>query len=203
MVSEVEFFGSFERVEQCPALNLPEYALIGRSNVGKSSLINFITQKKELARISKKPGKTRHINLFGIDQKWVLADLPGYGFAHVSKTQRKKWDRELWRYLNLRSNLVCALVLVDASIPPQKADLEFLNDLGAHMVPWVLVYTKTDKVRKSKVSSQLDEIRNAILESWEELPAEFITSVKDQMGREEILDFIQINNQQLKEREEY
>lgn len=190
-------------MEQCPTLNFPEYALIGRSNVGKSSLINFITEKKELARISKKPGKTRHINLFGIDRTWVLADLPGYGFAHVSKTQRKKWDRELWRYLNLRSNLVCAMVLIDASIPPQKADLEFLNDLGAHMVPWVLVYTKIDKVRKSKVSSNLEEIRKAILESWEELPAEFVTSVIDKEGRDEILEFIEINNRQLKEREEY
>ena len=193
-MNEIEFFGSFEKVEQCPELNMPEYAFTGRSNVGKSSLINYLTNRKELARISKKPGKTQTINLFGIDSNWVMADLPGYGYAKVSKSMREKWTSELGNYLTQRPNLVCAMVLIDASIPPQRSDIEFINQLGEWRVPWVLVYTKVDKITKSKRKQQLQQIRQAILAHWEELPPEFITSAEKREGRDALLDFISETN---------
>ena len=193
-MNEIEFFGSFEKVEQCPELNMPEYAFTGRSNVGKSSLINYLTNRKELARISKKPGKTQTINLFGIDSNWVMADLPGYGYAKVSKSMREKWTSELGNYLTQRPNLVCAMVLIDASISPQRSDIEFINQLGEWRVPWVLVYTKVDKITKSKRKQQLQQIRQAILAHWEELPPEFITSAEKREGRDALLDFISETN---------
>lgn len=190
----IKFLGSFERMEQCPGSKLPEYAMIGRSNVGKSSLINMLVDKGIVARISKKPGKTRTINLFKVEQKWILADLPGYGFAHVSKTQRKKWDQELWRYLDLRPNLACAMVLVDASIPPQKSDLDFMDQLGMHKIPWVLVYTKIDKVKSSNRVANISAIRNAVLKNWSGMPPEFTTSALSGIGRDELMDFIEETN---------
>ena len=194
-MKEVEFIGSFEEVEQCPVMNLPEYAFIGRSNVGKSSLINYLTEHTSLARISKKPGKTQTINLYKVDNRWVFADLPGYGFAHVSKSKRKKWEDELWDYLKKRNDLMCAVVLIDASIPAQKIDLEFLDQLGFNAIPWILAFTKIDKVNSSKRNAQLEEIRNEILKRWTELPAEFITSTTEKMGREELLEFILKTNE--------
>lgn len=194
-MQNIRFLGSFEKVSQCPRINLPEYALIGRSNVGKSSLINFLTDVKDLAHISKKPGKTRSINLFEIDKKWILTDLPGIGYAHVSKSQRRKWDRELWEYFRLRPNLMCAFVLVDGSIPPQAIDLEFIENLAVNGIPWILIFTKVDKIKSSARKKQLSELRNAFLEIYETLPDEFITSAAKREGREELLFFIEKTNQ--------
>lgn len=194
-MNKIEFLGSFETVEQCPAMELPEYAFIGRSNVGKSSLINYLTEKSDLARISKKPGKTQTINLYRVDDQWVFTDLPGYGYAHVSKSKRQKWDKELWNYLALRPNLMCAMVLIDGSIPPQDKDLDFLEELAVHSVPWVLIFTKVDKIRSSHRKKQLQSIRDAILEKWTALPAEFVTSTTKRIGREELLKFILETNE--------
>jgi len=194
-VKNIEFLGSFERADQCPYREIPEYAFIGRSNVGKSSLINYLTNRKELARISKKPGKTRTFNLFEVDREWIFTDLPGYGYASVSKSDRKKWSAELWKYLEGRKNLACAMVLVDGSIPPQKSDIEFINNLGRRAVPWVLVITKVDKLKPSGRNKQLESIRQAILEYWEELPPTFVTSSERKEGRDDLLDFILRTNQ--------
>jgi GTP-binding protein len=194
-MENIRFLGSFEKVSQCPELKIPEYALIGRSNVGKSSLINFLTGVKDLAHISKKPGKTRSINIFEVDSEWVLTDLPGYGYAHVSKSQRRKWDKELWEYLRLRPNLMCALVLIDASIPPQQKDLEFMEELAVNGIPWVLVFTKVDKIKKSGRTQQLNTIQNAILEIYEVLPEMLITSAEKKEGKQSVIDFINRTNQ--------
>lgn len=198
-MKNIRFLGSFERVGQCPDLKIPEYALIGRSNVGKSSLINFITGVKDLAHISKKPGKTRSLNIFEIDSEWALTDLPGYGYAHVSKSQRRKWDKELWQYLRLRPNLMCAMVLVDASIPPQSIDLQFMEELAVNGVPWVLVFTKVDKIKKSGRAKQIKIIQDSILQIYESLPEVLITSTEKKEGKQELLDFIQRTNQIFKD----
>lgn len=194
-MDNIRFLGSFEKIGQCPDLRMPEYALIGRSNVGKSSLINFIVGVKDLAHISKKPGKTRSINIFEIDHEWVLTDLPGYGYAHVSKSMRRKWDKELWEYLRDRPNLMCAMVLVDASIPPQQIDLEFMEELAINGVPWVLILTKVDKIKTSGRKKQIDKILNSILERYESLPEVFITSASKKEGKNQLIEFVKRTNQ--------
>lgn len=189
-IIQVDFIGSFETEQQCPALEKPEFAFIGRSNVGKSSLINMLLGRKEVARTSKKPGKTQTINLFEIDKEWVIADLPGYGYAKVSKTQRKKWTTHIERYLMLRPNLVCIFVLIDSRHEFQDKDREFLNWLGERRIPFALVYTKTDKLKPVDVGLHVERIQKAMLEEWDGLPPEFITSAIKKVGREELLNYI-------------
>ncbi len=191
IVKEAEFIISSTDVAKCPKTVLPEYAFIGRSNVGKSSLINMITGNGSLAKVSGKPGKTRLINHFLINKEWYLVDLPGYGYAHASKTDRDKWEKFIRKYLSSRKNLYCIFLLIDSRVEPQKNDLSFMEWLGEYQIPFVLVFTKTDKLNKAEFESFRSSYSEKLLESWEELPTMFVTSSSTGLGKEEILDFIE------------
>ncbi|MEY3368434.1 MAG: hypothetical protein RI973_1589 [Bacteroidota bacterium] len=186
-----KFIGSFPDLATCPPPDLPEYAMTGRSNVGKSSLINLLCGQKGLAHVSHKPGKTQSINFYRIDEAWHLVDLPGYGYAQISRKTRKAWQRMMSDYLLNRPSLQCIFVLLDSSVPSQQSDIEFINWLGENQVPFVLVFTKSDKLPGNQLKSNLEAIRAAISEHWNELPQEFITSAEKKTGRTEILDFIE------------
>ncbi len=187
---EVEFLGSFEKVTQCPASLLPEFAFLGRSNVGKSSLINGLLNRKGIARTSGTPGKTQHINLYEIDKRSVFADLPGYGYARISKSQRKKWETMIEQYLMQRFNLICTFLLIDSRHSLQAVDKEMMSWFGDRHLPFVIIYTKTDKLKPEEVHTHIDKIRSGILEEWDSLPTEFITSAEKQTGLEEIHTFV-------------
>lgn len=189
-VKQAEFFVSNSDPAQCPQPDRPEYAFIGRSNVGKSSLINMLTSRSSLAKISGKPGKTQLINHFIIDNEWYLVDLPGYGYAQVSKTEREKFALLIDGYLTTRPNLLCIFVLVDARIEPQKLDLDFITNLGQRGLPFVIVFTKTEKLGPTKLQLTLDNYRAKLLEIWEETPQFFVTSAVTAAGREDILSFV-------------
>lgn len=191
LIQKPVFVGSFVREEQCPQEDLPEFAFIGRSNVGKSSLINMLCSTKGLAKVSNTPGKTQLMNYFRIDNTWFMVDLPGYGYAKVSQTQRAAWERMIWYFLKNRKPLACVFVLIDGMIPPQKMDVEFLNKLGGHNIPFVMVYTKTDRITQRELSVNMDAMDKKLSETWENLPEKFITSAEKGMGRKEILGFIQ------------
>src|SRR5690606_29592195 len=178
------------RVDQLPNPDKPEYAFIGRSNVGKSSLINALTNRKNLAKTSQTPGKTKLINHFLINETWYLVDLPGYGFAKVSKTEREAWERFIRKYLRDRENLQCVFVLVDSRVEPQKIDLEFCCWLGENGIPFVLVFTKADKQSTVKSDQQIAKFRKALLQWFEEIPPIFLTSSEDKLGCEEVLSFV-------------
>ncbi len=186
-----EFKGSFPDLQLCPPTNQPEFAFIGRSNVGKSSLINMICGKNELALTSGKPGKTRMINYFHINNKWYLVDLPGYGYAITSKAMRKEWEIMIRAYLNGRQNLFCTFVLIDSRIPPQQLDLDLLNWLGEARIPFVIVYTKTDKLTTEDYEKNTKAFKDALLQTWNELPHQFPSSSKTSFGRESILNYIE------------
>lgn len=177
-------------MEDCPASDMPEYAFIGRSNVGKSSLINMLTGKKGLAHVSNTPGKTQTINFFKINDDWHLVDLPGYGYAKVGKQVRAGFGPMIENYLLHRETMRCCFVLIDSNIEPKKIDLDFLGFLGEKQVPFVIAYTKTDRLSNAQLERNLTTIRQAILEQWEALPQEFITSAERKSGREAVLDFI-------------
>ena len=189
-ITSVEFIGSYPSVDKCPKVNRPEYAFIGRSNVGKSSLINMLCERKGLAKTSNTPGKTQLINYFLVNDAWYLVDLPGYGYAQISKKKRTEWKRMIDGYFLERLNMQCAFSLLDGKIAPQKIDMEFINWMGEKQVPFVLVYTKTDKLKPHEVPESIAEIQKVILESWDSLPQEFITSSVKKNGRKEILQFI-------------
>jgi len=189
-ITSSSFSSSHARVAQAPKGNRPEFAFIGRSNVGKSSLINMLTQRKELARTSGTPGKTQLINYFMINHSWYLTDLPGYGYAKRSKKTRSKWESRTENYFLRREQMTCAFVLIDSNVPPQTIDLEFINWLGENGVPFVITFTKTDR-KKSRDGGYIEAFKATLLEYWEELPPVFITSSVKQLGREEILDFIE------------
>ncbi len=196
IIHQAEYSASYPKVTLCPKDQKPEYAFIGRSNVGKSSLINMLTGRRELARISSKPGKTQLLNYYIINKEWYIVDLPGYGYAKISKSKRKEWRKMIEGYLQFRENLQCAFILLDANIPLQQIDLDFINWMGSVRVPFVIVYTKADKSKLDEVSTNLDKIRTGILEHWNEMPQEFITSSRNKEGGEEILSFIENINQQ-------
>ncbi|GAB4001674.1 ribosome biogenesis GTP-binding protein YihA/YsxC [Spirosoma daeguense] len=199
-VKQAEFLVSNSDPAKCPAPDRPEYAFIGRSNVGKSSLINMLTGRSSLAKISGKPGKTQLVNHFLIDNSWYLVDLPGYGYAQVSKTEREKFAVLIDGYLTSRPNLLCIFVLVDSRIEPQKIDLDFMTNLGERGLPFVVVFTKTEKVGPMKLQQTLDTYRAKLLETWEETPSFFVTSAMTAAGREEILAFIRpLNEEYVKE----
>lgn len=194
-IKEVAFIGSFERESQCPQDMVPEYAFIGRSNVGKSSLINMLCNRKGLAKVSNTPGKTQTINYFRVDDSWHLVDLPGYGYAKISKKMRQKWEDMIERYLITRPQLQVIFVLIDSRHDLQSIDLEFINWLGDRRVPFVLVYTKIDKLKKAEVAQNVEKIQTGLLQYWNALPDQFITSSEKKDGRQEILDFIgDLNN---------
>lgn len=187
--------GSFPKESKCPETDLPEYAFIGRSNVGKSSLINMLCNRKEIAKVSKTPGKTQLINYFLINETWHLVDLPGYGYAKISKSMRRSWEKMIEHYLVRRQNLKCAFVLLDLRLELQKIDLEFINWLGSIQIPFVLVFTKADGVKPAKQKQHADRIKNALLQYWNTLPECFLTSSAKAEGRESILEFIEGLNQ--------
>ncbi len=174
----------------CPDPIMPEYAFIGRSNVGKSSLINLLTHRKKLAKTSSTPGKTQLINHFLINENWYLVDLPGYGWAQTSKTNKAAWKKMINEYLEERQNLACVFVLVDSRHEPQKIDLEFMEWLGESGIPFSIVFTKVDKLGKNQVQSNVAAYKREMRKTWEELPPTFITSSTDRVGGEEIMDFI-------------
>ena len=196
-IQSAEFISSSPNVTLCPKDPLPEYAFIGRSNVGKSSLINMLVDRKKLAKTSSSPGKTRLINHFKINEEWFLADLPGYGYAKVSKKERESFARMIEEYGALRTNLVCFFVLVDARIPPQQLDLDFMEWLGDSRLPFVIVLTKVDKVSQKEKSQHLKALKEALSEEWEELPRIFESSAVNGTGRDEILRFIDSTNSKL------
>jgi len=185
-----QFVKSSPSLKECPKPDAPEYAFIGRSNVGKSSLINMLCMNGSLAKISTTPGKTRLINHYRINESWYLVDLPGYGYAKVSKTMRKDFDRMLFNYLCKRENLYCVFVLIDSRIPPQDNDILFINRLGELQIPFVIVFTKTDKATQKQLSDNTMMFKSEMLKTWEELPTCYYTSSVTKRGREEILEFI-------------
>ena len=187
--------GSSPRADMCPDTTLPEYAFIGRSNVGKSSLINMLTDNSKLALTSSTPGKTMLINHFLVNDNWYLVDLPGYGFALRGKREMDKLRNLITHYVLDRTQLTCLFVLIDVRHEPQKKDIDFLNFIGENGVPFAIVFTKADKLSKQKVSANVTEYLKYLEESWEELPRHFVTSSSAKIGREEILDYIEeINN---------
>ena len=183
-------------VSMCPADNKPEYAFIGRSNVGKSSLINMLTNNKRLAKTSSTPGKTLLINHFIINNEWYLVDLPGYGYAKRSKKEIDRLDQMIRGYILQREQLVNVFVLVDVRIEAQKIDLEFIEWLGLSSIPFAIIFTKADKLSVGKVAANVEAYKNKLLETWEELPPIFVTSAEKRQGRDEVLDYIdQINKE--------
>jgi len=184
-------------VNRCPAHNLPEYAFIGRSNVGKSSLINMLTNKKDLAKTSAKPGKTLLINHFLINNEWYLVDLPGYGYAQAGKTQRERLRKMIESYALLRQQLTCMFVLIDSRLAPQQIDLDFMQFLGENEVPFAMVFTKADKLSKEALDRNIEAYNTTMLEQWEELPPQFITSSTTRQGADQLLDYIDDINKQV------
>ncbi|RXR29711.1 YihA family ribosome biogenesis GTP-binding protein [Flavobacterium piscinae] len=197
-ITTAEFVISNSEVSKCPKDPLPEYAFIGRSNVGKSSLINMLTNHKSLAKTSSKPGKTQLINHFKINNNWFLVDLPGYGYAKVSKKSKEVFQQFVTDYFEKREQLVCAFVLIDIRLEAQKIDLEFFTYLGVKEVPFCIIFTKADKIGKTRIDSHVAAYRKQVLASgWEEMPQHFITSATESTGKEELLSFIDEINQEM------
>lgn len=193
---KAEHLGSGREAKHWPKPTLPEYAFIGRSNVGKSSLINMLCNIGKLARVSNTPGRTRNVEHFLVqgtidsDQPWMLADLPGYGFAKASKAERAVWQQMIHTYLRERENLQCTFVLVDSRLEPQQSDLDMIQWLGENGLPFVIVFTKTDKLAQPKVQANVAQFRRTLKKSWEQLPTQFLTSSETYKGRDEVLGFI-------------
>lgn len=199
-INSAEFVISNTDIEKCPKERIPEYAFIGRSNVGKSSLINMLTSRKSLAKTSGKPGKTQLINHFKINNNWFLVDLPGYGYAKVSKKDRSIFAKFIYNYLEKRENLICTFVLVDSRHEPQKIDLLFMEWLGKKRIPFVIVFTKMDKLSSSQLHKNLSKYKTEMLKTWEELPQSFMSSAESKLGKMEILKFIDSTNESVKEK---
>jgi len=195
IIKSAEFLCSNTRTDKLPEPNLPEYAFIGRSNVGKSSLINALTNKKNLAKTSQTPGKTQLINHFLINEEWYLVDLPGYGYAKTSRTNRAEWEKFIRKYLRVRENLQCIFVLIDSRHEPQKLDLEFCRWLGENGIPFLLVFTKADKQSNLKSTQNIQKFKKALLQWFEEVPPIFLTSSETQEGCDSLLNEIDNINQ--------
>ena len=189
-VTSAKYLGSYTKSAACPDLRMPEYAFVGRSNVGKSSLINLLCDRKDLARVSNQPGKTQTINLYEIDGTWVLADLPGYGYARVAKTKREDFKGMIQDYLLRRQHLICVFVLLDFRLPLQRLDRAFLAMLGEHGIPFAILYTKADKISPQQRDRHAAEIESALLEDWESLPERILTSAATREGRDTLLEYI-------------
>ena len=198
-INSAEFEISNSRADQCPKSNIPEYAFIGRSNVGKSSLINMLTQRKGLAMTSSTPGKTMLINHFRINDEWYLVDLPGYGYAKRSKKDQEKLQNIISFYVLEREQLTNLLVLIDSRLKPQKIDLEFIEWLGENGVPFSIIFTKADKNKKGELRKNVDTFLATLREQWEELPPHFITSSESRLGREELLNYIENINKSIED----
>ena len=198
-IKSAEFVISNQEVAKCPTNNLPEYAFIGRSNVGKSSLINMITDRKNLAKTSGRPGKTQLINHFIINQNWHLVDLPGYGYAKVSKSSKKTFQKFITAYFEQRTQLVSAFVLIDIRHEPQPIDLRFMEWLGEHNLPFSIVFTKADKLRPKAIENHIEAYKTVLLETWEAMPNYFITSSSKSIGKDELLNYIENTNIEVKD----
>ena len=196
-IKSAEFVISNQEVAKCPTHKLPEYAFIGRSNVGKSSLINMLTNQKSLAKTSGRPGKTQLINHFLINKEWFLVDLPGYGYARVSKSAKKTFQKFITAYFRERKQLVSAFVLVDIRHAPQTVDLAFMQWLGEHSIPFSIIFTKADKLRPKAIEDHIDTYKNILLETWEEFPNYFITSSTNYTGKDALLNYIDTINKDL------
>jgi len=188
---KAEHLGSGREAKHWPKPSLPEYAFIGRSNVGKSSLINMLVGVNKLARVSGTPGKTRNVEHFKVEDAWLLADLPGYGFAKTSKAERGTWKRMIDTYLLERENLQCVFTLIDTRLEPQRNDLEMIQWLGENSIPFVIVFTKSDKLNQPKVQSNVALFRRVLKKTWQNLPLMFITSSETRKGREDLLAYIE------------
>lgn len=195
-IKSAEFVVSNSEVAKCPDSKLPEYAFIGRSNVGKSSLINMLTERKNLAKTSGRPGKTQLINHFLINNSWHLVDLPGYGYARVSKSAKKTFQKFITAYFEKREQMICAFVLIDSRHKPQPIDLEFMEWLGEHQVPFCIIFTKADKLKPKALERNINDYQAEMLQTWTEMPEYFITSSSSGLGRDEVLDYIESINQQ-------
>jgi len=193
IIKSALFLRSVTKHQDCPQPDKPEFAFVGRSNVGKSSLINYLTGYTKLAKTSSTPGKTQTINHFVINENWYLVDLPGYGYAKVSQDMRKKWVAMLQNYLQERENLVNTFILIDSRLEPQKIDIEFVNWMGLQNLPFAIVFTKSDKLSVSKVASNVGNFKNELLKFWDELPPIFVTSDEKKLGKEDVLNFISEN----------
>lgn len=189
-ITSAEFIISNTDVSKCPKNVRAEYAFIGRSNVGKSSLINMLTQRNSLAKTSGRPGKTQLINHFRINNQWFLVDLPGYGYAKVSKSQRKQFQKFIKDYFLQRKELVCTFVLIDIRLEPQKIDLEFMQFLGENGIPFCIVFTKSDKLKPNKINENIGIYQQTMLQQWEAMPLYFVTSSTSKYGKEELLEYI-------------
>ncbi len=196
-ITSAEFVISNSRADMCPDTNLPEYAFIGRSNVGKSSLINMLTGRKGLAMTSATPGKTMLINHFLINKEWHLVDLPGYGYAKRGKKAMQQLQNIIEYYILERKQLTCLFVLIDSRLTPQKIDLEFIEWLGEHGIPFGIIFTKADKNKAGELKKNVSTFLAKLAEQWEELPPHFITSSEKKIGRTEFLDYIESINQSL------
>jgi len=197
-INTANFICSNTDWRKCPKENMPEYAFIGRSNVGKSSLINALTNSKKLAKISGKPGKTQLINHFLINEKFYFADLPGYGYAKISKKIREEFQSFTLKYLKNRENLVCLFLLIDLRISPQKIDLEFMEFCALKKIPFVICFTKSDKLKKTEIVENTKQYKDYLLKQWESIPINFTTSSAKKTGLQEIMSFIDENNIQFK-----
>ena len=191
---EAKFIGSYPELALCPKADKPEFAFAGRSNVGKSSLINMLVGAKNLAHVSGKPGKTQLLNFYSVNDEWHLVDFPGYGYAKTAKKTRSGWRKMVSDYLLERPTLQCAFVLIDATVPPQESDVAFINWLGENQVPFVIAYTKCDKLSTRQEKASIEILRQALGEQWNELPQEFFTSAERRRGKEEMLGFIDAVN---------
>ncbi len=198
-INKAEFVISNTDISKAPQEPLPEYAFIGRSNVGKSSLINMLTNHKKLAKTSGTPGKTQLINHFKINDDWFLVDLPGYGYAKTSKTSRRKFQKLITDYFKKRRNLVNAFVLIDSRHPPQKVDMEFMRWLGENRIPFSIVFTKADKLSSNELGKNLRKYKMKFLQEWQSLPQIFVTSASSKLGRDEILNYIERLNESLRD----
>jgi GTP-binding protein len=197
LIKSAEFVKSSAKADQCPPPDFPEYAFTGRSNVGKSSVINMLTGKKKLAKISSTPGKTRLINHFLINNQWYLVDLPGYGYARASQKMRKEFSTLISRYIENRQNLVCLFLLIDSRHPPLSSDISFMRSLGENQIPFMLVFTKCDKLSALRLEKNLNGYLNHLKEDWETVPGYFRTSALTQTGKDDILEFINETNAKL------
>ena len=196
-ITSAEFVISNSDVDKCPSNRLPEYAFIGRSNVGKSSLINMLMQRKSLAKTSGRPGKTQLINHFLINKNWYLVDLPGYGYARVSKSTKKVFQKFITKYFEKREQLVLAFVLIDCRHEPQPVDLEFMAWMGEQQVPFSIIFTKADKLKPLAIKRNIEAYRLKMLETWEEMPLHFVTSASKSTGRDDLLGYISSINEEM------
>lgn len=196
-IVSAEYIASAPSIRECPITDIPEYAFIGRSNVGKSSLINMLTGRKNLARTSSTPGKTQTINYFLINSKWHIVDLPGYGWAKTGREKKKQWSKDVQRYLLERDALTLLFVLLDIRLDPQDIDIELINWAGENGIPVAIVFTKVDKLSKNKVTGSVDRYKKTLFQFWDELPPVFLSSAKNQTGKDDILNYIHHVNESL------